>query len=231
MESGQKSQPAVGRRAGLGAVLAAVLLTSACAAGQLAQTANEKPTLDGTQTDVGHMHLRGLAVEAPVAHPYYPQGADARIALVVVNGGQRSDQLTGISSPAFTSWSAYPSAAQADAVESADDPLAAPTASASSSSSSSASASATPATSTAAAPTGSKTVTVPPGSRVGFGTPEAKGGLLIMKFKRATYPGSAIRITFTFAHAGSKTINVPVRLTAGANQSTIPGPSATGEQG
>ena len=69
-------------------------LTSACAAGQIAQTANQKPTLDGTEANVGNIGLRGLAIVAPGA-TFYPVGSNARVRVVIVNSGATGDRLTG----------------------------------------------------------------------------------------------------------------------------------------
>ena len=55
-----------------------------------------------------------------------------------------------------------------------------------------------------------------------LGAPDATGGLLLLTFKKPAYPGTTIPVTFTFADTGSKTIAVPIALTAGANQSVVP---------
>src|SRR4051812_20716692 len=47
---------------GIGLAVAAALLTSACAAGQQAATANAKTTLDGVNADLGTIHIRGLVI-------------------------------------------------------------------------------------------------------------------------------------------------------------------------
>jgi copper(I)-binding protein len=205
-----RTEPVAVRRFGVGVAAAAALLTSACAAGQHAQTAQQKSTIDGTNASVGSMDLRGLAIQAPVKGTYYEAGSDALVKLVIVNSGSRNDTLTGISSPSFVGWSAYPSASDAESVQSTDE-----------------SSGATPAT----APAGTKSVPVPAGTRVSWGVPEATGGLLLKTFKKPAYPGTTVNITFTFAKSGSKTLPVPIALTTGPNDSVLPGPSATGEQG
>jgi hypothetical protein len=92
----------------LAAVMAGfgLLLTGACAAGQVAQTADQKPTLDGTQADVGDIHLRGLAILPPSA-VFYPAGSTARVRLVIVNSSDRADTLTSITSPRITTWASF----------------------------------------------------------------------------------------------------------------------------
>lgn len=90
---------------GVGVAVATALLTSACAAGQQAQTANELPTLDGVNASVGAMDLRGLAIESPSGASYAP-GSDPAITVVLVNSGRDADSLTSISSASATGWGA-----------------------------------------------------------------------------------------------------------------------------
>lgn len=117
--------------------MAAVLASSACAAGQRAQTADQKPTLDGTETSVGQLDLRGITIEAPPSGPSYAVGSSARMRLVVVNNGQNNDRLTSITASAITSWGSYATSAQAAAVQSPSSSVSSSAAPSSSSSSSS----------------------------------------------------------------------------------------------
>ena len=192
------------RRVGLGVAVAAALATSACAAGQQASTANERPTIDGVDGTVGAINLRGLNIEAPSAGSVsYPVGSDVAVKLVIVNNGQQPDQLKSITSAAFSGWHAYASTDQAEAVIAESSP----------------SATTTPTTT----PTGS--VKIAPGTRKSWGTPEAKGALLLLGTTRVLHPGTAVRITFTFAQAGSVTLAVPIALSGSPNTSPIPEPS------
>jgi hypothetical protein len=84
--------------------------------------------------------------------------------------------------------------------------------------------------STPAAPAPSQSVTVGPHSAVSFGTPNAKGVLLLSGINTVLHPGMAIDITVTFERAGTVTVRVPVALTAQPQTSIIPGPSATGQE-
>lgn len=239
------------------AAIATALLVTSCAAGQQAQTAAEKPTLDGTSADIGNIKLRGLTIDAPTS-ANWAKGTDAQVRLVIVNTGTRADTLTSISGSAITGWSSYDTpdgAAQAQSATSSPTtatlaPLTPSTASTSSSahrrhrsvsnsptngaSSSSVAASPSPITPSAVAPVvpqGSRSVTVPAGGRVSYGTPDATKSLLLMKFTQSVYPGTVIRLTFTFANAGSKTVAVPVALSGDPNDSVVPGPSASGQEG
>jgi hypothetical protein len=249
------AEPVIVRRLGVILALAAAVLTSACAAGQQASTSNEKPTIDGTNISVGSMDLRGLLIESPTGStPYYPAGSDASVKLVIVNTGQKADQLVSITSPAFSNWGAFATTAQAGAVVDADQSKqAAATAQASSSAaasspatgsgsatgSASASASGSAATSPSASPTPtqvplpqpSRSVSINPGSRTSWGTPEAKGTLLLLGTKQVIYPGSTIQLTFTFANAGSVTVAVPIALSTAPHSSVIPAPASSTIEG
>jgi len=52
------------------AAVGVAVLSAACAAGQHAATADEKPTLDGTQGHVGKIQLEGVAFRAPSGTSY-----------------------------------------------------------------------------------------------------------------------------------------------------------------
>jgi copper(I)-binding protein len=216
------SEPVCLRRVGIGLVVAAALLTSACAAGQDAQTAEQKTTLDGTNADLGSIGLRGLAIEAPDA-AFYPAGSDAAVKLVLVNSGTRADRLTSITTSSASGWAVYRSTAEADSVQNAAASALAPAPSSSAS---------TPASSTASPPpVGSTSVPVPAGGRVSYGVPSATGALLLLHTKGHLYPGMTVELTFTFANAGTIDVAVPIQLSAGAQISIVPGPSATGQEG
>ena len=83
------AKPRTARRAGLTMTLiGAALVTSACANGKEAQTANEKPTLDGNNANVGNMLLRGMVIATPPTGKY-STGEDAALKLVIVNKERR----------------------------------------------------------------------------------------------------------------------------------------------
>jgi copper(I)-binding protein len=242
------AEPVTARRIGLGLAVAAVLLTSACAAGQQAATANQQATLDGVNQSIGSIGLRGLTIEPPDGRSYAP-GSDASIKLVIVNSGTKADRLVSISSPVATGWAAYRTTADAGLVEAARSSTAAPSSPAASSSAAgsasasssasgstsaagSASASSPPASSSAAAlplPTPLTSVPIPAGGRVSWGVPEATGALLLVHITKRLYPGTTIQMTFTFANAGPITLAVPIHLSSSGGSLVIPGPSATGQ--
>jgi hypothetical protein len=202
----------------IGVAVAAVLLTSACAAGQRAQTAEQKASIDGVDTSVGEMQLLALALQPPSEAPYYAPGSDPAFRLVLVNTGTRTDTLTAITSSDATGWASYSNAADAYAVQVAD--LAAAKAKSSSSAPAGGS-------SAAAKPKGSQSVPIPPGSRVSYGVPEGKGELLLLQVKTKLYPATSIKLTFTFARAGSVSVFVPVQLSNSPGTAVVPAPSTS----
>ncbi|HKC28383.1 MAG TPA: hypothetical protein VKB75_10255 [Jatrophihabitans sp.] len=70
-----------------------------------------------------------------------------------------------------------------------------------------------------------------PGSRVSWGTPDAKGALLLMQTTKPLYPGGSITLTFTFASAGTVSVVVPVGLVAFPSTSVVPAPSTSSIEG
>jgi hypothetical protein len=232
------AEPVTVRRIGLGLAVAAALLTTACAAGQQAATANEQATLDGVNRTLGSIALRGLAIEAPAATSYAP-GSSARLRLVIVNTGETTDKLTSITSSAASGWAAYRTIAAADRAVAAQRSSTG-TSPSTSSSSASESTSASTSESAASAPSSAsaprvpsplQSVSLPPGGRVSWGVPDATGALLLTGTRGRLYPGTIVQVTFTFELAGTITVPVPIQLSSSPDTSVIPGPSATGQQG
>jgi hypothetical protein len=205
--------------------ICATALTAACAAGQQAATADEKPTLDGTQGSVGQIHLVAVALHTPTGASSYPAGADVPLSVYIANSGTGPDQLTNITSTAFpggwnvVSTSSLPSASGSPSAT----PLPQPSGSASS----------------AAAPSTGPTQSIGAGSSLGFGftdlTPEGSASpktLLLMGLASSDAPltpGMSVKVTFTFAKAGQATLTVPVQLSKEPYDATLPAsPTAEG---
>lgn len=193
--------------------VSAALLTSACAAGQVAQTAEEKPSLDGTYGSVGKISLEGVAFQAPSGSSY-ADGSSVPLTAYIVNNGQSPDRLVKVTSSAFTGgWD----------VVSTPSLLAGP--------------SGQPKSKTSSTPTNGSPQTIPPGSAVSFGlqnltssgagSPESLVLLGLAKQQAPLFPGSAIKVTFTFADAGQTTLTVPVQLRGTPNAATIAPPSGS----
>jgi hypothetical protein len=252
------AEPVTVRRLGIGFAVAVALLTSACAAGQQAQTADERATEAGTEATLGSIGLRGLLIDAPAGTtPYYRPGSDASVKLVIVNSGNQPDRLTGITSSAFGDWGAFATPAEADAVEAANQTPATPTSSAASTSAgvrtsapgsgtaspggsgsrpagtggAASRTSAKPSASPTRLPTPRKSVTIVAGGRVSWGVPDATGELLVLHLTKRLYPGTTVPVTFTFANAGTVTVVVPIALSSSPEFSVIPPPPSTGAEG
>jgi copper(I)-binding protein len=195
-------EPVIRRRLGIVAVLAAALLTGACAAGQQAHTAQERPTIDGANADLGPIALRAVAIDPPTgSKPYYAKGTNASLKLVIVNTARgKTDRLTSISSSAITDWGSYASTAEGNAALTAKSSV----------------------TSTAY-----HTVPLPAGSSTSWSTPSSTRVLVLTGFTRPVYPGTTVPLTFTFADAGSIKVNVPVALSLSPHASVIPEPSTS----
>ncbi|HET6876574.1 MAG TPA: hypothetical protein VFH38_03510 [Jatrophihabitans sp.] len=234
----------------IGLAVAAALLASACAAGQQAQTADEKPTLDGTNADVGAIALRAIAIEAPTQVSYKP-GDDAPISIVLVNSSSKPDTLTSVRSSAASGWAGYNSAPPVAVTSSVPAPVSTspattsspvPASSTTATGTATSTKTATPAVSSTptrvhhhtksapAAPAALHSITIPAASRVSFGVPETEKVLLLTGMKRSLYPGEAIEITFTFATAGSVTVDVPVALTETPPEQTVQATRVPGVQ-
>jgi copper(I)-binding protein len=195
----------IAKRAATGRVrwalaVAAALLVSACAAGKQAQTVEVTPVNDANDANAGTIALRAVALKAP-SGDFYAKGSSAQLQMVLVNIGSKPDTLTSITSPAFSGWGSLPmSSASAS-------PLAL---------------SSTSAGTLPGSAGGTQKVALPPNIRVSYGVPDATHVLQITGIKQVLWPGSAIRVTFTFQRAGSKTVVVPIQLT------TPPGTQAVG---
>jgi copper(I)-binding protein len=141
------------------------------------------PSLDGTQAEVGSMFLNAVALRTPSGSSWAP-GAAVSLTAHIANNGRSSDALTNISSPLFPKgWTVVPFDASADS--------------------------------------GSKPgpQRIGPGNAVGYGfenlTSEgahSANKVYLLGLSSRLYPGSPVKVTFTFANAGSTTLTVPVQL-------------------
>ncbi len=80
------------------AVLAAVALTG-CGAGLDAQTYQERNSADSTDTAVGALAVRDIALLAPERGELYEAGDDAEGTITVTNKGDQPDTLLEVTSP------------------------------------------------------------------------------------------------------------------------------------
>jgi len=85
--------------AGLVASAAAAALLTGCAAGQVAQTVDQYPVVDGAAGNAGQLLIRNAGIAPPSGINGYAKGGTATLQLVVVNGTNKDDQLVSASSP------------------------------------------------------------------------------------------------------------------------------------
>lgn len=224
-----KAQPSIARRIVIGVAAAgAALLTASCAAGQHAASANQSPSIDGANAQVGSMLLRTVAITTPSGKCYLP-GGDAALSLVLVNNGRDADSLTSITSPRFSSYTVAKTADDLDPASGSGDCNAA----------ASGSATAAPAASdSSSAPATAAPQTVAAGKSLALGlkntgttdpgVPTAPIVVLDGLTGGPLHPGESVPVTFSFATAGKITVQVPVQLSAAPNNSVIPSvPNAT----
>jgi len=176
------------RRAAL-ALLVAPLL-AACAAGRDAQTINTDTVNDAAGGDVGALQVRNVYLAAPETS-LYGKGSDAPMYLTVANSSGAADTLTAVSSDAAASVNVLAGGTTSGGGASSAGPSgngSGPTVSGGS-----------------AFP-----LAVPSGSALAL-RPESTH-LVLQGLNRQLMPGQSVRVTFTFAGAGSTTLTVPVAL-------------------
>lgn len=180
--------------------VAAVLLCgpvlAACAAGRDAQTALVETVSDAANTNVGQLQVRNVRLATPETS-LYGTGANVPLYLTVANRSGSADSLTDVTSDDATSVVVMPADAGGGATG-------------------------TPgANAGAGQPTpasgGSLPLPVPTGSALTLGA--ASAHLVLQGIKHPLRPGQSVRVTFTFADAGSTTLTVPVQLPEGGSAS------------
>lgn len=80
--------------------VSALLGIVGCSAGQVAQTAEMEPAVNGNNGQVGTIALRNVQVAFPETGEPYGAGEDAPLLLSIVNSGGEDDELVGVTSPA-----------------------------------------------------------------------------------------------------------------------------------
>jgi copper(I)-binding protein len=201
-------QSAIARRMGIAVILSGVaLLSSACAIGQHAATATDRPAIDGTTVQTGLLKLDDISIQAPdittrsTGKAFYAPGDNAPMTLVIDNNGHTADVLTGVTG-ASTSWSVVATAKASDKT---------------------------------AVAAGATSVTIPPGGSVslglsglGVGSGVSPQTLVLQSLTGPAdvYPGSDVPLTFTFKNSPTVTVEVPVQLTSVPNDISIPAPAS-----
>ncbi len=99
-----RPRPTLARRTAAILVAGALPLgVAACGASRDAQTYQEKSQADATNTAVGTLAVRGLAVLPPEQGRSYPAGTDAEAVLVVANNSDEPDTLEEVTTDAASS--------------------------------------------------------------------------------------------------------------------------------
>ena len=216
------------------AVGLAALVVAGCSAGQVTQTDQMKPAVNGNKGDLGDVALRDVLVAYPESGSY-DAGDDAPLTLTIVNVGGTDDELTAVSSPAAKEVEllgdvSLPGRAALQVVVPDE------------STPSSASSATSPETTESSLPDSSITEPSPPGetgtetsesASETTSTPEVTGteiapqevGTLsiVLTDLTADLPiGRNVPVTFVFAEAGEITLNLPIGAPATAR------PEATG---
>jgi hypothetical protein len=208
-----------------GLVVVGGLALAGCGAGQIAQTAQQKPTVDGQQAQIGPIAIRNAALEYP-AGGVYERGSEARLRMVVVNGGIAPDTLTSVSSPVATdvtisqggsaeATGTTPEPSATSSAPATSGPSATPTDTATGTAEPTESASGTPSASESAAPTPTAAPTpenariqIPPNNYVSFR--EDGPRVVLTGLTEQLRPGQNLRVTLTFENAGSVTMSIAV---------------------
>lgn len=173
--------------------LLAVSVLAGCAAGREAQTSNTDAVGDAAEADVGQLQVRNVHLAAPET-PLYGEGGDAPLYLTVANRSEVPDSLTAVTSDDAASVGVRQSElAGGDATPTASPSGGSPT----------------------LAGGTSFPLAVPGGSALRLGPDSSH--LVLQGLERQLRPGQSVRVTFSFANAGSTTLFVPVALLGGGS--------------
>lgn len=194
-----------------------------CGSGQVTQTDNMEPAVNGNKGNLGELALRDVAIAYP-ENGSYDQGDDAPLLLTIINTGGTDDELTAVSTPAagtveVTGDKTLPARTAIEAVmpdESAASSSVEPTESSAPSSSESSAETSAPGSSESESPSGSESAGSPasstPESTESAEAPDVVGTVYIqLRDLTIGLPmGKNVPITFIFANAGQITISVPI---------------------
>lgn len=208
----------------LGTALGALLL-SGCAAGQDAQTINQRPPIDGASAVAGSIAVRAAGLAAPTGGSSYAKGGTAQLELVLVNNGTSDDTLTSVTSPA-ASGAQFSAAGATDLTSSSSSAdTASPSASGSptgATATGSASASDTgsaSASDTSSAGAGSP-IDLPSGSsvKIGFGDGPS---VSLTGLTQQLFPAQSVQVTLSFGSGATVTLSLPVKLDSQAPSAPV----------
>ncbi|MBB4907281.1 hypothetical protein [Actinophytocola algeriensis] len=203
--------------------VSALLGIVGCSAGQVAQTAEMEPAVNGNSGQVGTIALRNVQLAFPESGEPYQAGEDAPLLLSIVNSGGENDELVGVTSPAgeveLIGNPAIPAGTSLQVVLPDENTSASATSTTESSESSETSGSETPSggeePTGSEAPSGSEsasaTSTESPADTEAVAPPVVGTMSLVITGLSADLPyGKNVPVTFEFANAGKITIQLPI---------------------
>ena len=198
--------------AAVGSGTAGLLLLTACAAGEHAQTVEQTPSIDGVQAEAGDLAIRAAGIAAPESGASYAKGSTAQLRMVIVNRGAKADKLVSVASPVAggSQFSAGSGASTAAGSGSPTD--ASPWAS----SSASGTDSETSACGSPSASAPSTPIELPSRGSVQIGIGEGGPSVTLTGLTTDLFPSQSVPVTLTFSSGASVTFTVAVQLTGEA---------------
>ncbi|MFC4854377.1 hypothetical protein [Actinophytocola glycyrrhizae] len=201
--------------------VSALLGIVGCSAGQVAQTAEMPPAVNGNSGQLGSLALRDVQVVFPESGEAYEEGDDAPLQLTIINSGNDGDELIGVTSPAgeveMTGNPAIPARTALAVVPPEENESATTTTTTTtteSSPSSETAGSEAPGTETGSETSGSGTSSVTttgsPADTEAVAPVVGTMSLVITGLTAGLPFGKNVPVTFEFANAGSITILLPV---------------------
>lgn len=195
--------------------VSALLGIVGCSAGQVAQTAEMEPAVNGNSGQVGTLALRNVQVAFPESGEPYTAGEDAPLLLSIVNTGTNDDELVAVTSPAgeveLIGNPSIPAGTSLQVVLPDENTSASATTTTESSETSEA-----PETGGSEAPSGSEspsatTTTESPAETEAVAPPVVGTMSVVITGLTADLPyGKNVPVTFEFANAGKVTIQLPI---------------------
>ena len=191
--------------------VSALLGIVGCGAGQVSQTADMEPAVNGNMAQAGKLLLRDVMVAYPENGEAYAVGEDAPLTLTIANTGMDDDELIGVTSPAgkveIIGDAKIPSHHSIEVVA----PTEGAASSSSSSSSSESSAPETTGSATSEAP-GSETPSVTETTTTEEVAPDVVGTIsIVITGLTGDLPfGKTVPVTFEFRKSGTVEVTLPV---------------------
>jgi copper(I)-binding protein len=208
--------------AGLAAGAVAATLLTGCAAGQVAQTVDQYPVVDGGAANAGQLSIRNAGIAPPAGLGGYAKGSNATLQLVIINGTNKDDQLVSASSPVaggvVLSAVGMPGGLSVATSSESESVSLSPstTVTGTPSASGSPSGASTSATASASGSGGASStpIVVRADQAVQIGFSVIGPNIVLTGLTSALVPSQTVPVTFTFASGASVNIALPVKLSS-----------------